>query len=144
MGSSYLYSQAKKEIIWEENRRKNRKKKKLVKGKGIYNDDIISEIEEFNSDNLDSQNFSEFGDDDARFLKIPGKSKKNPAKNYDTILVIKVHEAEGENKIKVDKKEYKDLKSGDIVKVNKNQVYEILNYSDNDLVVQLLLDYKEN
>ena len=142
LGSSYIYNQSRKEIIWEENRQKNRKKKKLLKGKGIYNDNS-SENEEFDSDNLDSQNFSEFGEDDARFLKIPKNSKKNPAKNYDTLLIIKVHQAEGKNKIKVDKKEYKDLKSGDVVKVNKNQVYEIINFSDNDLIVQLLLDYNE-
>ena len=40
--------------------------------------------------------------------------------------------------IKVDNKEYKDLKSDNEVKVNKNQNFEILNFSDDYLVVQLV------
>jgi len=128
----------------------NKKKRKLKKGKGIIEDDSdsseknqiekIVEEDEYNSELLDSQNFSEFGEDDARFIKIPKGGKKGAARNYDTILVIKVHEAQGKNMIKVDNEEYKDLRSGEIVKVKKNQIYEILNFSDYQLVVQLLFD----
>ena len=148
LGDSYLYNQSMKNISWEDKRENNlikerkKKKKLLLKGKGIFND-VISEKEELDSDNLDSQNFSEYGEDDARFLKIPKNGKKNPAKNYDTLLIIKVHQAEGKNKIKVGDKEYKDLIIGDVVKVKKNEVYEILNYSSQDLIVQLLLDSEE-
>ena len=52
--------------------------------------------------------------------------------------------ANGKNMIKVDKIIYKDVKGGDTIRVNKNQVYEIFNFSDNDLIVQLLLDEEDN
>ena len=100
--------------------------------------------DDYNSDLLNSQEFSEFGEDEARFLKIPKGGKKNAAKNYDTLLIIKVHEAQGKNMIKVDKIAYKDLKCGDTIRVNKNQIYEILNFSDYDFIVQLLLDEEDN
>ena len=153
-GFNYISNKAKSQI--EEKIKK--KKKKLVKGEGVIpeenNSDYNSEgkdqndneenKDDYNSDNLDSQGFSEYGEDEARFLKIPKGGKKNAAKNYDTLLIIKVHEAQGKNMIKVDKKVYKDLKSGDNVRVNKNQIYEILNFSDYDLIVQLLLDEEDN
>ena len=153
-GFNYISNKAKSQI--EEKIKK--KKKKLVKGGGVIpeenNSDYNSEgkdqndneenKDDYNSDNLDSQGFSEYGEDEARFLKIPKGGKKNAAKNYDTLLIIKVHEAQGKNMIKVDKKVYKDLKSGDNVRVNKNQIYEILNFSDYDLIVQLLLDEEDN
>ena len=152
-GFTYINNKAKNQI--EEKRQK--KKKKLVKG-GIIIEENSSENsseekdkndneennDEYNSDLLNSQDFSEFGEDEARFLKIPKGGKKNAAKNYDTLLTIKIHEAQGKNMIKVDKIEYKDLKSGDTIRVNKNQIYEILNFSDYDLIVQLLLDEEDN
>ena len=135
----------------EDKQRKLRKKKKLKKG-GILVDEH-EEIEEksnedddeenannYNSGILDSQKFSEFGEEDTVFLKIKKGGKKNSAKNYNTKLLIKIHEANGKNIIKVDKTIYSNLKSGDTVKVNKNQIYEILNFSDNELIVQLLFD----
>ena len=42
--------------------------------------------------------------------------------------------------IRVDKKEYKNLENDNQVKVDKNQEFEILNFSDNLLVVQLVFD----
>ena len=157
LGYTYINNEAKNEIIRE---RKKKKRRTLVKGAGIFDEEKedslfkISEDkneknndnkeEEYNSELLDSQNFSEYGEDDARFLKIPKGGKKNLAKNYDTLLIIKVHEAQGKNMIKVDKREYKDLRNGDIVRVDKNQEYEILNFSNNNLIVQLLLDEEES
>ena len=41
--------------------------------------------------------------------------------------------------IKVDDDEYRNLKTDDKVKVRQNQSYEILNFSDEKLVVQLIL-----
>ena len=123
------------------NRKKlEKKKKKLVKDLNKNIDTIPEEESEFNSELLDSENISEFGDDDARILKIPKGGKKSRAKNFDTVLVIKIIEANGKNMIKVDKKEYKNLKSDNEVKVGKNQEFEILNFSNNNLVVQLLFD----
>ena len=121
-------------------KRKEKKKKKLVKGLNQKIDTIPEEESEFNSELLDSENISEFGEDDARILKIPKGGKKSRAKNFDTVLVIKIIEANGKNMIKVDEKEYKNLKSDNEVKVDKNQEFEILNFSDNNLVVQLLFD----
>ena len=54
--------------------------------------------------------------------------------------MIKIIEANGKNIIRVDKKEYKNLKNNNQVKVDKNQEFEILNFSDNFLVVQLVFD----
>ena len=121
-------------------KRKEKKKKKLVKGLNQKIDTIPEEESEFNSELLDSENISEFGDNDTRILKIPKGGKKSRAKNFDTVLVIKIIEANGKNMIKVDEKEYKNLKSDNQVKVDKNQEFEILNFSDNNLVVQLLFD----
>ena len=121
-------------------KRKEKKKKKLVKGLNQKIDTIPEEESEFNSELLDSENISEFGEDDARILKIPKGGKKSRAKNFDTVLVIKIIEANGKNMIKVDEKEYKNLKSDNEVKVDKNQEFEILNFSNNNLVVQLLFD----
>ena len=120
---------------------KIKKKKKLVKNrnhtKSKKEEDNISE---YNSDILTSENITEYGDDDARILKIPKGNKKSLAKNFDTLLVIKIIEADGKNAIKVDDKIYKNLKSDNEVKVDKNQEFEILNFSENNLVVQLLFD----
>ena len=138
--------------------KKNKKNKKLIKGGGIIKgdandndkdlqDNSSEESEEkydYNSEILDSQNFSEYGDDYARFIKIPKGGKKNPMRNYGTLLIIKVHEALGKNMIKVDEKEYKDVKIGDTIKVNKNQIYEILNFSNYELIVQLIIDDENN
>ena len=119
----------------------NKKMKRLVKGLSHKNNETIpEESNEYNSDNLDSENISEYGEDDARILKIPKGGKKSLAKNYDTVLMIKIIEANGKNIIRVDKKEYKNLKNNNQVKVDKNQEFEILNFSDNFLVVQLVFD----
>ena len=124
----------------EKNELKKQKKKKRLR-KGLSNNDTIKEeSDEYNSELLDSENISEYGEDEARILKIPKGGKKSLAKNYDTLLIIKVIEANGKNMIKVDNKEYKDLKSDNEVKVNKNQNFEILNFSDDYLVVQLVFD----
>ena len=124
----------------EKNELKKQKKKKRLR-KGLNNNDTIKEeSDEYNSELLDSENISEYGEDEARILKIPKGGKKSLAKNYDTLLIIKVIEANGKNMIKVDNKEYKDLKSDNEVKVNKNQNFEILNFSDDYLVVQLVFD----
>ena len=124
----------------EKNELKKQKKKKRLR-KGLNNNDTIKEESgEYNSELLDSENISEYGEDEARILKIPKGGKKSLAKNYDTLLIIKVIEANGKNMIKVDNKEYKDLKSDNEVKVNKNQNFEILNFSDDYLVVQLVFD----
>ena len=120
-----------------------KKKKKLVKGLHQTNETIPEEESEYNSELLDSENISEFGDDDARILKIPKGGKKSLAKNFDVALVIKIIEANGKNVIKVDEKEYKNLKSNNSVKVGKHQQYEILNFSNNTLVVQLVFDDKK-
>ena len=125
---------------------KNNKKKnrKLVKSSNLDDKlENISEENEYNSELLESQDISEYGDDDARFLKIPKGGKKSKAKNYDTLMIIRVHDAKGRNMIRIDNKEYKDLKTGDEVRVNQNQVFEILNFSDYHLIVQLLFDYEE-
>ena len=120
---------------------KKKMKKKLVKGLSNNNNETIpEESNEYNSENLDSENISEFGEDDARILKIPKGGKKSLAKNYDTVLMIKIIEAQGKNLIRVDKKEYKNLKNDNQVKVGKNQEFEILNFSENALVVQLVFD----
>ena len=120
---------------------RKKKMKRLVKGLSKKNNETIpEESNEYNSDNLDSENISEYGEDDARILKIPKGGKKSLAKNYDTVLMIKVIEANGKNIIRVDKKEYKNLKNNNQVKVDKNQEFEILNFSDNFLVVQLVFD----
>ena len=116
-----------------------KKKRKLIKKRDIISEeDEEEENTELNSSDLNSDNITEFGEDDARILKIPKGGKKSLAKNYDTILVIKIIEAKGKNVVRVDKKEYKNLKSENKVKVDKNQEFEILNFSDNNLVVQLL------
>ena len=135
----------------EDIQKKLRKKKKLKKG-GILEDED-EKIEEksnendegekennYNSELLDSQKFSEYGEEDTIFLNIKKGGKKNSAKNYNTKLLIKIHEANGKNIIKVDKTLYSNLKSGDTVKVNRNQIYEILNFSEKDLIVQLIFD----
>jgi hypothetical protein len=114
-----------------------KRKKHLVKG---IKENISEKSSEYNSDLLDSENISESGEDDARILKIPKGGKKSLAKNYDTILIIKILEANGKNMIRVDKKEYKNLENDNQVKVDKNQEFEILNFSDNLLVVQLVFD----
>ena len=94
---------------------------------------------------MDSQKFSEYGgDDDTRFIRIPEGGKKDVMRNYSALLVIKVHEALGKNMIKVDEKEYKNVRSGKTIKVKKNQTYEILNFSKNDMVVQILIDDEYN
>ena len=36
--------------------------------------------------------------------------------------------------------QYKDVKSGRTIRVKKNQIYEILNFSNYDLIVQLLIE----
>lgn len=41
--------------------------------------------------------------------------------------------------IKVDEMEYKNVKEGDTIRVKRNQEYEILNFSDSELIVQLFL-----
>ena len=120
---------------------KKKMKKKLVKGLSNNNNETIpEESNEYNSENLNSDNISEFGEDDARILKIPKGGKKSLAKNYDTVLMIKIIEAHGKNLIRVDKEEYKNLKNDNQVKVGKNQEFEILNFSENSLVVQLVFD----
>ena len=96
---------------------------------------------------LDSQKFSEYGgDDETIFIRIPEGGKKDAMRNYSALLVIKVHEALGKNMIKVDEKEYKNVHNGQTIKVKKNQIYEILNFSKYDLVVQILIDdeFKED
>ena len=121
-----------------------KKKKRLVKSSNLDDKlDDISEENEYNSKLLESQDISEYGEDDSRFLKIPKGGKKSKAKNYDTLMIIRVHDAEGRNMIRVDNKEYKDLKTGDKIRVYQNQVFEILNFSDNHLIVQLLFDDEE-
>ena len=117
-----------------------KRKKKLRKGLYPNNDTIPEEQSEYNSDLLNSENISEFGNDDKRILKIPKGGKKSLAKNFDTVLIIKIIEASGKNMIKVDKKEYKNLTNDNEVKVDKNQEFEILNFSNNNLVVQLVFD----
>ena len=120
---------------------KKRMKKKLVKGLSNNNNETIpEESNEYNSENLNSDNISEYGEDEARILKIPKGGKKSLAKNYDTVLMIKIIEAHGKNLIRVDKEEYKNLKNDNQVKVGKNQEFEILNFSENFLVVQLVFD----
>ena len=120
---------------------KKKMKKKLVKGINNKNNETIPEdSNEYDSENLDSENISEFGEDDARILKIPKGGKKSLAKNYDTVLIIKIIEAHGKNLIRVDKKEFKNLKNDNQVKVDKNQEFEILNFSDNFLIVQLVFE----
>ena len=42
--------------------------------------------------------------------------------------------------IKVNKKKYKNLVTDEQVKVDKNQEYEVLNFSDNPLIIQLLFE----
>ena len=88
---------------------------------------------------MDSQNVSEYGEDESRILVIPKGGKKSLAKNYDTLLIIEIQSASGKNMIKVDDDEYRNLKTDDKVKVRQNQSYEILNFSDEKLVVQLIL-----
>ena len=133
------------DLFLREKAMKNRKKKKKLVKSSDLDDKLedISEENEYNSELLESQDISEYGDDDARFLKIPKGGKKSKAKNYDTLMIIKVHDAQGRNMIRVDDKEYKDLKTGDEVRVNQNQVFEILNFSDYHLIVQLLFDYED-
>ena len=132
------------DAILREETKKKKKKKKLVKSINLDDKlDDISEENEYNSQLLESQNVSEYGDDDERFLKIPRGGKKSEAKNYSTLMIIKIHDAQGKNMIRVDNKKYIDLKTGDEVRVNKDQIYEILNFSENHLIVQLLLDYED-
>ena len=126
-----------KQTLKKNELRKQKQKKRLKKGLN-NNETIKEESYEYNSELLDSENISEYGEDEARILKIPKGGKKSLAKNFDTLLIIKVIEANGKNMIKVDNKEYKDLKSDNEVKVNKNQNFEILNFSDDYLVVQLV------
>ena len=155
-GFAYISNIAKGQT--EEKRKKRKKKKKKLVNRRIIlqektSDNILegkdkNDKEEskdaYNSDKLDSQGYSEYVEDEERFLKIPKHGKKNASKNYDTSITIKVHMANGKNMIKVDKIIYKDVKGGDTIRVNKNQVYEIFNFSDNDLIVQLLLDEEDN
>ena len=42
--------------------------------------------------------------------------------------------------IKVNKKKYKNLMTDEQVKVDKNQEYEVLNFSDNPFIIQLLYE----
>ena len=42
--------------------------------------------------------------------------------------------------IKVNKKKYKNLLTDEQVKVDKNQEYEVLNFSDNPLIIQILFE----
>ena len=121
---------------------KKKRKKKLKKGSGILVDNNSEDKEkkfDYNSEELDSQNVSEYGEDESRILVIPKGGKKSLAKNYDTLLIIEIQSASGKNMIKVDDDEYRNLKTDDKVKVRQNQSYEILNFSDEKLVVQLIL-----
>ena len=120
--------------------KKKKKGKKLIKGFSKKNETIQEEDEDENSDSLVSDDISEGGDDNARILRIPKGGKKSLAKNYDTVLIIKIIEANGKNMIKVNKKKYKNLMTDEQVKVDKNQEYEVLNFSDNPLIIQLLFE----
>ena len=120
--------------------KKKKKGKKLIKGFSKKNETIQEEDEDENSDSLVSDDISEGGDDNARILRIPKGGKKSLAKNYDTVLIIKIIEANGKNMIKVNKKKYKNLLTDEQVKVDKNQEYEVLNFSDNPLIIQLLFE----
>ena len=44
--------------------------------------------DDYNSEKLDSENFSEYGEDDARFIKIPKGGKKKAMKNYGTLFIF--------------------------------------------------------
>ena len=127
----------------DKNKKRLEKKKRLRKGFTHNNDTITEEKSEYNSELLESENISEFDDNDAKILKIPKGGKKSRAKNYDTVLVIKIIEANGKNMIKVDDKIYKNLVNDNKVRVNRNQEFEILNFSENLLVVQLVFDEEQ-
>ena len=156
IGYGDILNRIKYDINHEEKERKNNKKtkknKKLVKGGGIENDDEFAEkldknneFNEYDSQLLDSQKFSEYGgENDTIFIRIPEGGKKDVMRNYSNILIIKVLEALGKNLIKVDGKEYKNVHSGQTITVKKNQFYEILNFSKYDLVVQILIDEEYN
>lgn len=73
-----------------------------------------------------------------KLLIIPKGVKTKPTKNKGNTLIIKIHKARGDNMIKVDNHEYNNLGNGSIIRVNKNQVYEIHNFSNKDLFVELL------
>ena len=77
----------------EKNKKKKKKGKKLIKGFSKKNETIQEEDEDENSDSLVSDDISEGGDDNARILRIPKGGKKSLAKNYDTVLIIKIIEA---------------------------------------------------
>ena len=144
--------------IVEENEKikEKTKKRKLIKGvknsietikedsNELESNNTVVQSEEneneksYNSEKLNSGNISEEGDDDERLLKIPKQTKKNEAKNYDTKLIIDIIESAGYNMIRVNKDEYKNLKKGEHVEVNKNQKYTIMNFSDEVLIVKLI------
>ena len=138
---THLLSQGFNETLEKIKKKKNKQKKGKKLKKGVTDKiEEIKEEEDENSDSLVSDDISEGGDDNARILKIPKGGKKSRAKNYDTVLTIKIIEANGKNVIKVNEKKYKNMKSDDEVKVDKNQEYEVLNFSDNPLIIQLLFE----
>ena len=138
---THLLSQGFNETLEKIKKKKNKQKKGKKLKKGVTEKiEEIKEEEDENSDSLVSDDISEGGDDNARILKIPKGGKKSRAKNYDTVLTIKIIEANGKNVIKVNEKKYKNMKSDDEVKVDKNQEYEVLNFSDNPLIIQLLFE----
>ena len=65
--------------------------------------------------------------------------EKKPGENFDTLILIKIIDAKGKNMIKVDKEEYKNLKIDNEVKVDKNQEFEIIYFSNNYLVINFVL-----
>lgn len=140
-GDSYIYNMPKNKE--SENEAKRRKKISSKKEGKIFQEDNIENSEnynkeEYNRDSLNSQIYSDYEEEDGeRIIKIP-KGKKKIYKNKEAKLIIQVKEAKGENMIIVDTKAYKNLNNGDTVKVTKNQEYEILNFSRNDLILKLL------
>ena len=92
---THLLSQGFNETLEKIKKKKNKQKKGKKLKKGVTDKiEEIKEEEDENSDSLVSDDISEGGDDNARILKIPKGGKKSRAKNYDTVLTIKIKRME--------------------------------------------------
>ena len=131
---------------------KQNKKKRLIKGlkKNNFSEDNenIKNNNKNNIKNIDISNFneelpdnwSERGEDNEdKIIIIKSLSQKPPCKNYSTPLQLQIIESDKLNKIHINGKEYKNLSSGKILQIDSYAIYDICNYSDKDLIVQLLL-----
>jgi hypothetical protein len=150
--SSIFSSRQSMRSLWDNfiNVKKN-KKKKLVKGlkknnfsedneKIKNNNNNIKNIDISNFDEELPDNWSERGEDNEdKIIIIKSLSQKPPCKNYSTPLQLQIIEGEKLNKIHINDKEYKNVGPGKILNIDSYAIYDICNYSNKDLIVQIVI-----